>query len=68
MVCPEEVEERVVILEDHVMSQVKDRPGLLMRMDRVELVAKIMLALAGMGVAWETLRIVAATLARHATP
>jgi len=68
MPLPEDVAERIVILEDHVLGQRKENPGLLMRMDRVEVVAKIFLGLAGMGVAWEFLRVVAGVLARHATP
>lgn len=60
-----ELEDRVVILEEHVSGVNKESPGLLMRMDRVEVVAKAMLALAALGFGAKLLDFLGALMPRH---
>jgi hypothetical protein len=66
MVHPKDANERLELLEMHVMSQVKDNPGLLMRVDRLEQFTKLLIGLAALGVAWKVLDIVGQVIAKVA--
>lgn len=57
MVHPTDPPGRIEALEMHVMSQTKESPGLLMRVDRLEQFVKLLVGLAALGVAWKVLDI-----------
>ncbi len=60
----EELDARLATIETHVMSQDRAAPGLLMRVDRLELFVKLLIALTGLGVLWKALDVIGQVLAR----
>jgi hypothetical protein len=60
--------ERLEALEEEIFSVDKDRPGLVMRVDRLEWFTKTLVALASLGVAFQALEVLRAFLARQMTP
>lgn len=58
MVRNDELEVRLSMIEGHVMSQDRTKPGLLMRVDRLDLFVKLLVWLAAIGVLWRGLDVV----------
>ena len=59
----EGVAARVETLETHVLGQDREKPGVLMRLDRLELLMKLGVTLAGMGLAWKILDVFGSLIA-----
>lgn len=53
-------------LEGHVLGQTKESPGVLMRLDRLELLLKLVALIGGMSVAWKVLDIFGSFIASQA--
>lgn len=52
---PADMNERVELLEHHVLSLDRERPGLVMRVDRLEWFVKALIALVSLGVVWKVI-------------
>ena len=64
---PDDMDARVATLETHITGQDKDKPGVLMRLDRLELFVKLGVAAGGIGLAWKVLDVFGSLIALKAT-
>lgn len=60
--------DRLDVLEAHVLGVEKDRPGLIMRVDRLEWFVKALVALAGFGVLFQVFDVVRVFLETQLRP
>lgn len=61
-----EVVTRLRVIEEHVLSQDRDKPGALMRLDRLETIVKLGVAAAGIGLVWKVLDVLGTLIAVRA--
>jgi hypothetical protein len=62
------VEGRVEVLEEQVQSVDPDRPGLMMRVDRWQLVAKLLIVAASIGLLDQLVKIIGALFTARQAP
>ena len=61
-----DIPERVEVLESHVLGQDREKPGVLMRLDRLENLLRLLAVLGGMGLAWKVLDVFGGFIATRA--
>lgn len=65
---PHDMHERIERLEHHVLSLDKDEPGLVIRVDRLEMYARLLIVLASLGCAFQVLEVVRAGIEALSRP